>query len=163
MLETFQFKICVNKSFFSLLNLSRLFLSIILHSNFPPRWYCVRYFPAMILNYIILLMHRSIPSFKISLQGTQLAHPRTRFNGQFLCKRQNQGRDFLLIDQALKLVNLVDLFFWAVRQWKWTLPIKNACIPLERLDTSFSTLAGKGSNTPTSRQRKQSNARGFSG
>ena len=29
--------------------------------------------------------------------------------------RQNQGRDFLLIDQALKLVDLVDLFFWAVR------------------------------------------------
>ena len=32
---------------------------------------------------------------------------------------------------------------------------------MERLDTSFSTLAGKGSNTPTPGQRKQSNTRGF--
>lgn len=111
MLETFQFKICVNKSFFSLLNLSRLFSRLFCIRISHLDDHCVRYFPAMNLNYIILLMRRSIPSFKISPQGTQLAHPRTRFNGQFLCKRQNQGRDFLLIDQALKLVDLVDLFF----------------------------------------------------
>ena len=39
MLEMFRFKICVieNKSFFSLLNLSELFLSMIFHSNFTPR------------------------------------------------------------------------------------------------------------------------------